>query len=245
MKWTWFRIGAAAIALSGVIAGFVVNVDRASRQGQQLGAVLANYFSLFTIVSTLLSIGALVAAAVWSMRHPGTSREPLGIALALAVVAGPIFLLGIVYNALLRGLPSSVALADPAAISFLDTYAAEVLHVVMPLYFLLDLLFAPCRRGLPWWSLGVLVSYPIIWITYTMIRGERVANPDGTSPWWYPYPFLDPHLAGGYGSPLLYISVMTAAFVGIGAIIIAIGRYRDRRTTRRHSTAAPTSALLV
>ena len=244
MQWTWFRIGAAVTALSGVVAGFVVNVDRAAREGQSLGAVMANYFSLFTIVSTLLSVAALTAAAAWAARHPGTSREPLSIALGLAIVSGPIFLLGIVYNALLRGLPSAVALGDSAGIALLDQYAAEVLHVVMPLYFLLDLLFAPRRRGLPWWSLGVLVSYPVIWITYTMIRGERVANPDGTTPWWYPYPFLDPHIAGGYGSPLTYIAVMTGAFLAIGAGIIATGRYRERRATR-HADAPAAGALLI
>lgn len=244
MHWTWFRIGAAVTALSGVIAGFVVNVDRAAREGQSLGAVLANYFSLFTIVSTLMSIVALTAAAIWAQRHPGSSREPLGIALGLAIVAGPIFLLGIVYNALLRGLPSTVALGDSAGIALLDQYAAEVLHVVMPIYFLLDLLLAPRRRGLPWWSLGVLVSYPVVWITYTMIRGEIVANPDGSAPWWYPYPFLDPHIAGGYGSPLTYIVVMTAAFLAIGAGIIAVGRYRERRAAR-HAAAPAAGALLI
>jgi len=134
---------------------------------------------------------------------------------------------------LLRGLPSAIALGDSAGIALLDTYAAEVLHVVMPIYFLLDLLLAPRRRGLPWWSLGVMVGYPIAWVTYTMIRGERVGNPDGTTAWWYPYPFLDPHLAGGYGSPLAYIGAMTAGFLAIGAIIILIGRHRDKRAAYR------------
>jgi hypothetical protein len=235
MYWVWFRIAAAATALSGVVAGFVVNVDRAARQHEQLGDVMANYFSLFTIVTTLLSVVALAVAANWAERHPGSSPEPLGIALSLAVVSGPIFLLGIVYNVLLRGLPSAVALGDSAGIALLDRYAAEVLHVVMPIYFVLDLLLAPRRRALPWWSLGVMVGYPVAWITYTMVRGERVANPDGTTPWWYPYPFLDPHLAGGYNAPLLYIAVMTAVLLGIGAMIVAIGRYRARRATRsRH-----------
>lgn len=242
MHWTWFRIGAAVTALSGVVAGFVVNVDRAARQQQSLGDVMANYFSLFTIVSTLLSVAALIAAAVWTLRHPGSSREPLSISLALAAVAGPIFLLGLVYNALLRGLPSAIALGDSAGIALLDKYAAEVLHVVMPIYFLLDVLLAPRRRGLPWWSLGVLVGYPVIWVTYTMVRGERVANPDGTTPWWYPYPFLDPHIAGGYGSPLTYIAAMTAGFLAIGTMIIAVGRYREKRAARRE---APTRGAIV
>ena len=88
MRWSWFRIAAAVLALSGIVAGFIVNIDRASREKQDLELVLLNYFSLFTIVSSLLSVIALVAAATWMQRHPGTSREPLGIALALAAVAG-------------------------------------------------------------------------------------------------------------------------------------------------------------
>ncbi|MFC8681807.1 Pr6Pr family membrane protein [Microbacterium ureisolvens] len=223
---------------SGVVAGFIVNVDRAARQGQGLGDVLANYFSLFTIVSTMLAIVALSVAASWAMRNPGTSREPLGIALAIAAVTGPILLLGLVYNLLLRGLPSAVALGDTAGIAMLDKYAAEVLHVVLPIYFMLDLLLASRRRALPWWSLGVLVGYPLAWTTYTMVRGERVGNPDGTTPWWYPYPFLDPHGAGGYPSAFLYIGAILVGFLAIGTMIILIGRYRERRALRHRAPAA-------
>jgi hypothetical protein len=161
MHWSWFRIVAAITGLSGVVAGFIVNVDRAARQGHGLDEVLANYFSLFTIVSTLLAVVTLLVAASWGMRHAGTEREPLGIALVLAAVTGPVLLLGLVYNALLRGLPAPVALGDSVGIAMLDSYAAEVLHVVLPIYFLLDLLLAPHRRGLPWWSLAVLVGFPL------------------------------------------------------------------------------------
>jgi len=238
MYWSWFRIAAALTAFSGIVAGFIVNVDRAARQGQGLGDVLANYFSLFTIVSTLLGIVSLLVAASWGMRHPGTGREPLGIALALAAVTGPVLLLGLVYNALLRGLPAPVALGDPVGIAMLDTYAAEVLHVVLPIYFVLDLLLAPRRRALPWWSLAVLVGYPLGWTTYTMVRGERVGNPDGTTAWWYPYPFLDPHGEGGYSSALIYIVAILAGFLAIGVAIIVIGRFRDRRASRHGAPAA-------
>ncbi len=238
MHWAWFRIAAAITGFSGVVAGFIVNVDRAARQRQSLGDVLANYFSLFTIVSTSLGVAALLVAASWAMRHPGSSREPLGIALAIAAVTAPVLLLGLVYNILLRGLPSAVALGDSAGIAMLDKYAVEVLHVVLPLYFVLDLLLAPRRRALHWWSLAVLVGYPLLWATYTMIRGERVGNPDGTTPWWYPYPFLDPHGPGGYASAFLYIGAILVGFLAIGTMIIMIGRYRERRATRHGASAA-------
>ena len=244
MYWVWIRIAAAVTALSGVVAGFIVNVDRAARQGQDLGAVLANYFSLFTIISSLLSVVMLVAAATWWQRHPGTSPEPLRIALGMAAVAGPVILLGLVFNALLRGLPSEVALGDSAGIALLDSYATDVLHVVMPLYFVLDLLLAPRKRGLPWWSLGVIVGYPLAWTAYTMIRGELVANPDGSTAWWYPYPFLDPHGAGGYGSALTYIGAILGAFIVLGVGIVMVGRFREKRAGHRAATA-PTAGRLA
>lgn len=233
MPWSWMRLAAGAVGLSGIAAGYVVNVDRATRQGGDIAVVLANYFSLFTIVSTIVGIVALAAAAAWSRLHSGSSREPLGIALALAVVTGPILLLGVVYNVLLRGAPSALALGDSAGIALLDSYAVEVLHVVLPLYFVADLLFATRRRGLPWWSIGVIAGYPILWLLHTMVRGEFVADPFGSTAWWYPYPFLDPHGPGGWGSALGYIAAIFAGFVGLGAGIIAIGRHRARRAARQ------------
>ncbi|WP_137845936.1 Pr6Pr family membrane protein [Microbacterium sp. 2FI] len=245
MLWSWLRIAAAIVAFSGVVAGFIVNVDRAQREGWDLGLVLANFFSLFTILTTLLSVTVLLAAGIWSLRHPGTSPEPGLIALGLAAVTVPIFLLGVVYNVLLRDPPSGIALTDPPMIAFFDSWAVEILHVVMPIYFLLDLLFAPRRRGLPWRSLIVIAAYPLTWAAYTMIRGELVPNPDGSNPWWYPYPFLDPHGDGGYASAFTYLAAMTAGFLAIGAIIIAIGRFRERRAAARNDSAPAVDAVPV
>ncbi len=227
MRWVWFRIAAAVVASSGVVAGLLVNIDRAMREGQDRSDVLANYFSMFTIVSSILCVIVLLAAARWTWRHPGTSPEPFGIAMALAAVTGPLLLLGIVFNVLLRGMPSAIAATDPDWVAFLDSWATETLHVVVPLYFVLDVLFADRRRALPWSSLLVILSYPLAWTVYTMVRGERVANPDGSAPWWYPYGFLDPHTAG-YASAFTYIGGIFVAFLVVGVAIIGIGRYRAR-----------------
>lgn len=227
MRWVWFRGAAAIVAGSGIVAGLLVNIDRATREGQDLGLVLANYFSMFTIVSSILSVIVLTAAARWMLRHPGASPEPAGIALAIAAVTGPVIMLGVVFNVLLRGDPPAIAATDPRWVSFMDSWATEALHVVLPLYFVIDLLFATRRRGLPWRSLAVIVSYPIVWTTYTMIRGELVPNPDGSAPWWYPYGFLDPHVAG-YDSAFSYIGGILFAFVLLGIAVIGIGRSRER-----------------
>src|SRR5688500_16896667 len=166
MHWSWLRLAVGAVGLSGIAAGYVVNVDRATRQGADIAVVLANYFGMFTIVSTMLGVIALSAAAAWARLHPGVSREPRSVALGMALVTVPMVLLGVVYNVLLRGAPSGIALGDSAGIAMLDAYAVEVLHVVLPLYFLVDLLFATRRRGLHWWSLAVITAYPLLWLGY-------------------------------------------------------------------------------
>jgi hypothetical protein len=229
MVWSWWRLAAAVTALSGVAAGYVVNLDRAERMGQDLGLVLANYFSLFTIVTAILAVVALSGAAVWSQRHRGVSAEPFVLALGLALVTGPTLLLGVFYNAMLRGQPSEVALADSPGIHLMDSFAAEVLHVVLPLYLLIDLLFATRRRALPWWTLAVLTAYPVIWILYTMLRGALVTDPAGSPAWWYPYGFLDPHGSGGWPSVMIYIGVLLVAQILLGSAVIAVSRSRGRR----------------
>lgn len=238
MRWVWFRVAAAIVALSGVAAGLLVNLDRAMRESQDRTDVLANYFSLFTIVSSILSVVVLMIAARWMLRHPGPSPEPVGIALAVAAVTAPVILLGIVFNVLLRGDPVPIAATDPGWVSFMDSWATETLHVVLPIYFVIDLLFAGRRRGLPWSSLAVIVSYPLVWTAYTMVRGERVVNPDGSTPWWYPYGFLDPHIAG-YGSAFTYIGGILCAFMLLGVAIIGIGRARERHAARHDVSRRP------
>ena len=228
MKWTVVRAATVIVALSGVVAGFIVNVDRATRQGQDVGLVLANYFSLFTVVSAILTIGVLSAAVVWTLRHREARVEAFGVALGLALVTGPVLLLGIVFNVLLRGAPTAEALADSAGIHFLDMWATEILHVVLPLLLLLDLFFAPRRRALPWSTLGAIAAYPIVWLGYTMVRGGVTPTPDGSAPTWYPYPFLDPNRPAGWPGVLTYVVVMLAVLIAIGAGLIAIGRRRAR-----------------
>ena len=205
--------------------------------------VLANYFSMFTIVSTILSVIALTAAATWSLRHPGSFREPLAIALGIAIVTGPIMLLGVVFNVLLRGAPSGAALTDPPPIAFMDSWATETLHVVLPLYLLIDLLFATRRRGLPWWSLPVLVA--------TRSRGSSTrwcaVNSRPTHPvrrsGGIPTGSSTRTPPGGWASAFTYIAVLTAALVVIGAIVIAVGRFRERRATARRRTTPEVGVL--
>ncbi|MFX5808851.1 Pr6Pr family membrane protein, partial [Acinetobacter baumannii] len=91
--------------------------------------------------------------------------------------------------------------------------------------FLLDLLLAPRRRALPWTTIGTIAVFPIVWLVYTLVRGPLTLDFRTGNAWWYPYPFLTPHVQPwGYGGVALYSVGIAIAILGLGAIAIGVGR---------------------
>jgi len=125
----------------------------------------------------------------------------------------------LVYNILLRGVPLPQGVTVP--------WSNEVLHVVIPLFLLADLLFAPRRRALRWSAVAITTIFPIVWVVYTMIRANLVIAPATGNTWWYPYPFLDPHLVpGGYLGVAGYIVGIAIAIIGVACFVVWVGRRR-------------------
>ncbi|HEU5223966.1 MAG TPA: Pr6Pr family membrane protein [Candidatus Lumbricidophila sp.] len=228
-NWLVLRAATAGLATLGVLAGLIVNIDRAGRERQDLALVLANYFSFFTILTALCTAVSLTVAVVWWARHPDAPTESRGIAIALLTVTSAVILVGVVYNVLLRGVPSAIAETDPPMISLLDRFTIEALHVGLPMLLIIDLVFAPRRRVVGWWALAILTGYPVLWTAYTMVRGGLVPDPDGSKSYWYPYPFLDPNGAGGWPSVWAHIGAITVGFLVMGVALIATTRVRAGR----------------
>ena len=68
--------------------------------------------------------------------------------------------------------------------------------------------------------------FPIVWAIYTLIRGPFTPNEITGASYWYPYPFLDPHLSpNGYASVGFYV-VMIAILIGL---VAAFAIYISRR----------------
>lgn len=194
--------------------------------GRHLPSVVTNFFSYFTILSNLLAAIVLVIAALWALRarrsaSPGsTSIEPAWLATLLLCVSTYMIVTGIVYNLLLR----SISIAGIS-----DVWTNESLHVVIPLFLLADVLFAPGRRALPWSAMLAAVVVPVVWAVYTLVRANFITGPATGNPWWYPYPFLDPHLVpGGYLGVSAYIVGIAAAIILVAAGVVWVGRRRSR-----------------
>lgn len=215
--WSILRLVMAALILTAVVAEFRGALGTTPAEGSSMATVVVNFFSYFTIESNLFAVAALVAGGTWSLTR--NAQQPIWIAVLMAAATTFMIITGLVYNLLLRGLvPSAVP------------WANEILHLIGPLFLIVDLFLAPPRRRLPWPTVGTVIAFPIVWAAYTLIRGEYVVSPLTGDPWWYPYPFLNNHLHG-YGVVFAYVVGIAAAFTLVAWGVVAVGRRRSPETT--------------
>lgn len=223
--WPYIRLAAAALAVAAIVAQLVRTLEIAlaadTAWGAHLPTVFANFFSFFTILSNVLAAVALAVGGVWGLTHRDARVEPTWLATLLVCASTYMIVTGVVYNTLLRG----IALPQGATVA----WSNEVLHVVVPLVLLADVLFAPRRRALGWGTVGIAAIFPIVWVIYTLLRANLVTAPATGNPWWYPYPFLDPSLNGGYGGVALWVLLIAAIILATAALVVGIGRRRARR----------------
>ena len=191
----------AIIAWAGLALQFYFILQ--STIGYSKIKLATNYFSYFTILTNLLIAICLTSVLVSPSSRLGNFFSKVTVQSALALY---IFIVGLVYNTILRGI---VTLAG------LEWITDNILHVVVPVLFVIYwLVFVPKRilkykDGMPW------IFYPLVYLVYSMIRGSIVH--------WYPYPFLNADVFG-YQKVVVNIVGMVAAFFVVGLLMIAVNR---------------------
>ena len=201
-----------AIAIAAAVIGqLIVSINFWDDKGvTNIGSNVINFVSFFTIDSNLLSAVILLIAAVYLANK---QDAPQWLLVARLSVVTYMVTTGVVYNVLLRGieLPQGSTLG----------WSNEILHVVAPLYLALDWLFAPGRRPVSYRAIWIVVSFPLVWATYTLIRGPFVEDQVSGNAYWYPYPFLNPNATEqGYLTVAFYMLLITIviAVAGLGAV---------------------------
>jgi hypothetical protein len=140
----------------------------------------------------------LRAETAWGRFFRSPSMQA-GTAVYIAIV-------GMVYRLLLR------QLWNPQGAQWV---ADVLLHDAIPVgYVLYWLLFAP-RAGLRWKDALDWLVYPAVYLVYILARGavSRV----------YPYPFVDVNVLG-YGGVLVRAAMFLLVFLGMGLIVVTVGR---------------------
>jgi hypothetical protein len=205
------RTGRQLFALLRLAAGITIVIALAF-QIQDLvvhnALIPGHYFAFFTIQSSMINVVMLLAGGLYALSHARDTVLLSSIqlsALCYAVVTAA------VYNLLLRGVPTT----DYIGIQWPN----EILHVWIPIFLFLDWILGPGRARLPFRSLWVVVSYPLAWATFTLVRGPFSG--------WYPYPFIDPK--NGIPSLIGYIAGLSVFIVVLASLAILRTRIGRRR----------------
>ena len=200
-----FLIGARLFFASLTIAAIVVQLMYSSQYVVSFN--LTNFFSFFTILSNVFVSMVFVISAFYLAqgRKPRPAEDVLRGASVLYMA-----ITGVVYSTLLA--QNDVGLTLP--------WVNLQLHFIMPIVVVLDWLYQPqlskltVRKVLPW------LFFPAAYLGYTLIRGPIVN--------WYPYPFLDPDKASGYGVVVLYCAGILAGFFVISYVLMKLGNMLRR-----------------
>lgn len=214
------RPGPRALAAVGATVGWfalllqlVLTVQLTGSQGRSVLAGVWVYLDYFTILSNALVAVSLTVAA----RGPraGAGRWLLRPE-SFTAIATSILIVGLVYNLVLRGIWQPTGW---------QRLADELLHVAMPLLYLVYWWRAGAGMQLRLRPLLGWLLYPLGYLAYTLARGAL----DGR----YPYPFLDVTTLG-YARVLLNGSFVAAAFVLVGGALFALQRWRVRRAATQN-----------
>lgn len=212
------RLLVAVAVLVAILAQLQSSIDFGGRDGDpEATAVVVNFFSYFTIDSNALTVLMLVFGCALLRRR--VAAEPQWFTIARACVTTYMVITGIVYNLLLRGVAASDAVVP---------WSNEILHVVAPLYVLVDWLSAPGRNRVSQRDVLYVVVFPIVWAAYTLVRGPFASDPFTRADYWYPYPFLNPVTsAHGYVSVAGYVVGIAVAVIGVASALAWDARRRS------------------
>jgi hypothetical protein len=195
---------------------------------------LLNFFSFFTIESNILASIVLAVLVAAQLGRPRIGRR---FDVLLLCATTYMVVTGIVYNTLLRGieLPQGATLG----------WSNEVLHLVAPLWLLIDWLLTAGKRRVRFADLGIVAIYPVAWLAYTLVRGPVTLDQASGRDWWYPYPFLDPAThANGYAGVAVMSAIVAATVLLVAAALVAYARWRGRALEPVTTAASSASGRL-
>ncbi|MES2092601.1 MAG: Pr6Pr family membrane protein [Actinomycetota bacterium] len=201
-------------AVVRILVGLVVLSALATQVTSEMlhdSFVPGEYFSYFTIESSMMNVVVLLVGGVLAWRWPRDTELFTSVRVAILSYA---VVTGIVYNVLLRNIPGDGGYEPPR-------WCNEVMHVWVPIFIVLDWVIAPGAARVPWKRLWLVVSFPLAWLAFTMLRGAITG--------WYPYPFLEPDGPGGIGSVLVYVIGIAAFIVAVASAAIGLARLGSRR----------------
>lgn len=173
-----------------------------------MGYDVWNFFSYFTNLSNIFAALVLLISGyrVLIRKRPSEIDDATrGTAtIAMAVV-------GLVFGALLAG----------EDLGSLLPWVNFVVHYLIPVVMVVDWLFQPPRATLTTRHIWYWLLYPIGYLVYSLVRGALVN--------WYPYWFIDPTRAGGWGGVVVFALAISVGFLVVSLAMLWLGNKLKRQ----------------
>lgn len=155
----------------------------------------SEYFSYFTITSCLLTAVVLTLSAIQLTR--GQAETKL-LSLSRLTMAVSMVIVGVIYNALLRG-----GDPDPRDVGYAwPVLPNEVVHTYGPILIFIEWMLTRTTIALQIKQAFWVLVYPLAWLGFSIIRGIITG--------WWPYWFIDPKY--GIGTQATWIVVIAVMF---------------------------------
>jgi len=209
---TLLKISIATIAWFALALQMFILINNTPGNGMTPLQAIGRFFIFFTILSNLLVAVSLTFVLV----KPSSSISRFfSRPFSIAAISVYIFIVGLVYNIILR------QLWQPKG---LQQLADELLHVVVPVLFVLYWVFFVFKGSLKWKHSFAWLIFPLFYLVYAMIRGSIEG--------FYPYPFIDLNKLS-YSHVIFNCLGLTVAFLVIGLLFIAIDKMMSHYETNR------------
>ncbi len=195
----WIRVYRMAFGVLTLVAIAYQAGDLADQGAFRPG----NFFSFFTIQSNLFAAVVLL----WGATRDPERRDPAAVDLVRGAATLYLSITGIVVAVLLSGMQEGLAVPV--------VWVDDVVHQIIPIVMVADWLIVPPTTRIAPRRVLIWIVYPLLYATYSLLRGTIVD--------WYPYPFLNPDHAGGYGVVALYVVGLTVSSLLVGWLVVFVG----------------------
>lgn len=201
----------ALVAWFGLGLQLWLSLQLVAQQGKPATDGLVIFMGYFTVLTNLLVAVSLSLATALPNHTAGRWFRRTEVATAVTV---SITLVGLAYHVLLRHV------WDPQG---LQKVADVTLHYAVPLLCVLHWWCVVPPRRMPWLAPFAWAAWPLAYLAYAMLRGHWLQS--------YPYPFIDVGVLG-YPRTLLNALGLLVVFLLVGAVFVAVARWRLSTPTR-------------
>ncbi|MBR5241579.1 MAG: Pr6Pr family membrane protein [Clostridia bacterium] len=185
-----------------------------------------DFYVHFTNISNFLCIGVMLAALIQTVKKKDDGYVTAAPMLKFIGMLG-ILLTFLVFNIMLAGAEGR----DPQA----NWRIGSILfHVLLPVLYIADWFLFRERGKSRWYYPIASVGFPVGYVIFLLIQAlilrfdASILIPTTTTPLIYPYFFVNLDTQGIPGV-LMWIGILSAAFVAVGFVFLGIDRLGEKK----------------